>query len=177
MKFIFKIFIILNVIVNLFTLNLRKDIVQVVNRHPSDLTMTSIKMSPHVSTVAYNSPSPFIEKRVNDLYNSNTSTAPDATPYTKKAEIVYPHMDFVTKSAFYAPTSANAIIGARQETATVTSIDKVTGQVNKNEFVKETPILGRVTGAEKLIKTDRATYDLKTGSFRAGPSSIEVPEK
>lgn len=179
MKFIFKLFIIFNLAFNLLGLKIKKDIVQVVDRRPPEYSITSMKMTPYVTTMGNQSPfnSYVPEKNYIDIYNSNTNNAPNVTPYTKSAEIVTPHVDFRTNSVVYAATDSPAIIGARKETSTITSLDKRTGKVSRNVIENEKPILGRVTGLEEFKKTERVSYDVMKNTFSEGPTTLTAPDK
>ena len=111
-------------------------------------------MTPYVTTMGNQSPfnSYVPEKNYIDIYNSNTNNAPNVTPYTKSAEIVTPHVDFSTNSVVYAATDSPAIIGARKETSTITSLDKRTGKVSRNVIENE-KIMNKQIPLEQLKET------------------------
>ena len=177
MKPILKLFIVVNLTCNLTGLKLRKDVIQIVEPNSQETSVASIKMSPYMNTVENASPlqSQKTEKNVIDIYNSNTSNAPDIIEYPKTAQIVTPHVDFITKSIAYSQKEEPAILGSITDTSTITSIDKKTGEVAQDVIKKQKPIIGPISKNEELIKTDKVSYDVLRNTFHEGTSTVSIP--
>lgn len=100
-----------------------------------------------------------------DISNSNTSTLPNVGSLGKTAEIVYPHIDLVSKTPISVVSSAPAQLGTRTENTLITSLNKGTGKIEQHEISKETPIIGTVNKVETVYQNQKASYDTFTKSF------------
>lgn len=107
-----------------------------------------------------------------DISNSNTSTLPNVGSLGKTAEIVYPHVDFVSKTPISVVSSAPAQLGTRTENTLITSLNKGTGKIEQHEITKETPIMGTVNKVETVYQNQKVSYDTMTKSLHQSKPTI-----
>ena len=117
-------------------------------------------------------PSPQKESNTIEISNSNTSTLPNVGSLGKTAEIVYPHVDFVSKTPISVVSSAPAQIGERTENTLITSVNKATGKTEQHEITKVSPIIGTVNSIDTVYKNDKVSYDTMTKSLHQNKPTI-----
>ena len=134
----------------------------IVTRNPT------ISVTHHLDAV----PTPQKESNTIEISNSNTSTLPNVGSLGKTAEIIYPHVDFVSKTPISVVSSAPAQIGTRTENTLITSVNKATGKTEQHEITKESPIMGTVNSIDTVYKNDKISYDTMTKSLHQSKPTI-----
>ena len=132
----------------------------IVTRNPT------ISITHHLDSV------PSKESNTIEISNSNTSTLPNVGSLGKTAEIVYPHVDFVSKTPISVVSSAPAQIGERTENTLITSVNKATGKTEQHEITKVSPIIGTVNSIDTVYKNDKISYDTMTKSLHQNKPTI-----
>ena len=117
-------------------------------------------------------PSPQKKSNTIEISNSNTSTLPNVGSLGKTAEIVYPHVNFVSKTPISVVSSAPAQIGERTENTLITSINKATGKTEQHKITKVSPIIGTVNSIDTVYKNDKVSYDTMTKSLHQNKPTI-----
>lgn len=99
------------------------------------------------------------------MSNSNSNNAGNVNEYTKKAEIVNPHVDFINTKEIDVIKEAPIQIGVKSEIMQIRNNDKgIEGNEGYN-IVKQTPIVVNSKNISKEYQNEIISYDINSNTY------------
>ena len=99
------------------------------------------------------------------MSNSNSNNAGNVNQYTKKAQIVNPHVDFINTKMVDVIKEAPIQIGVKSEIMQIRNDDKGIEGNEGYDIVKQTPIVVNSKNISKEYQTEIISYDINSNTY------------
>ena len=99
------------------------------------------------------------------MSNSNSNNAENVNEYTKKAEIVNPHVDFINTKEIDVIKETPIQIGVKNEIMQIRNNDKGIENNEVYDIVKQTPIVVNSKNISKEYQNEIISYDINSNTY------------